>query len=140
MLLEFSDEKIVATIQVPFKITESDIENIIVTSLEGGSNYWMGIVVTTSEWEDRPKGKDGIPISQWTTKLLLEGKVIQLLDIEDVEDTVHSEEYQLTLEKLLNGIKQNYMERPFDCDIEDGDATTADCIIQYALFGKIVFG
>jgi len=140
MLLEFSDEKVIATIQIPHKVTESDIENIIVTSLEGGSNYWMGIVITTLGWEDRPKGKDGVPISQWATKLILEGRQIQLFDIEDEENTIHSEEYRLNLEKLIEGIKLNTIERPFDCDLENMDGTTVDCIVQYALFGKVVFG
>jgi len=140
MLLEFSDEKVVATIQIPLKITESDIENIIVDSFEGGSNYWMGVVTTTLGWEDRPKGENGVPISQWATKLILEGKQVQLFDIEDEEDTIHNEEYRLTLNKLLEGIKLNAIERPFDSDLENMDATTVDCIIQYALFNKVVFG
>jgi len=140
MLLEFSDEKVVATIQIPLQITESDIENIIVDSFEGGSNYWMGVDNTAPGWEDRPKGKDGVPISQWATKLLLEGKQVQLFDIEDEEDTSHNEEYRLNLNKLLEGIKLNATERPFDCNLEDMDATTVDCIVQYALFNKVVFG
>ena len=50
------------------------------------------------------------------------------------------EKYELTLEKLLNGIKLNTENRPDDCDIDDGDANTMDCIIQYGLFGDIIFG
>lgn len=57
-----------------------------------------------------------------------------------IGDVESEDEWELTLEKLLNGIKQNAAERPEDCSIEDGDAITADCILQYALFGEVVFG
>ncbi len=129
-MLEFSD-KVIGTVTVQKQITESDIENIVVTAFEGGCNYWMGLI-RTKEWEDKPKNE---PLSTWATKLLIEGKTIKLYDIEDDE-----EGWELTLEKVLKGIELNVVNRPFDCDLEDFDAYTADCIIQYALFGEIVYG
>ena len=56
------------------------------------------------------------------------------------EDAEEDEKYELTLEKLLNGIKLNVENRPDDCDIDDGDAETMDCIIQYGLFSDVIFG
>jgi hypothetical protein len=129
-MLEFSD-KVIGTVTVQKQITESDIENIVVTAFEGGCNYWMGLI-RTKEWEDKPKNE---PLGTWATKLLIEGKTIKLYDIEDDE-----EGWELTLEKVLKGIELNVVNRPFDCDLEDFDAYTADCIIQYALFGEIVYG
>jgi hypothetical protein len=41
---------------------------------------------------------------------------------------------------LSNGIKLNAIHRPHDADPDRGDATTCDCIIQYAMFGKVVYG
>jgi hypothetical protein len=130
-MLEFSDKKVIGTVLVPIQITEEDIENIIVTSFEQGSNYWLGLEVDYPEYEDRP---DDEPYSTWTTKLLLEGKEIHLYDIED-----DNEKWTLTLDKLMEGIKLNAKNRPFDSDIENGDATTADCIMQYALFNELVY-
>ncbi len=130
-MLEFTDN-VVGKVIVEIDITENDIENIIVTSFEGGSNYWMGLDNSRSEWKDRPEDE---PHSTWATKLLLDGKSVFVYDIED-----DKEEYELTLEKILNGIRQNAKERPFDSDLEKGDATTSDCIVQYALFGEVVYG
>lgn len=132
-MLEFKNKKI-ATIQVPREITEDDICNIIVSAFEGGSNYWMGLDNSKEEFNDKPKDE---PLSTWTTKLILEGKSIKLYDIEESEDDTN---WILTLDKILNGIKLNAINRKFDNDLENMDATTADCIIQYALFNEVVYG
>ena len=41
--------KVIGEIKV--EITESDIESIIVGSLEGGSSYWLGLDNTGEDWE-----------------------------------------------------------------------------------------
>lgn len=129
-MLEFT-EKVVGNIGT--EITESDIENIIVSSLEGGSNYWMGLDNSHPEFKDKPKGE---PLSTWTTKLIIDGKAIYFYDIEDPEE----KPLELTLQKMLNGIAQNAKERPFASNKNEWDACDADCIIQYALFGGLVYG
>lgn len=129
-MLEFSDEKVVATIQVPIQFTENDIDNIIVTAIEGGCKNWMGLI-KDENYKDKPKDE---PLSQWTTKLLLEGKTIHLYDVEDRE-----EKFELTLEKLIKGIQLNCVNRPDYSDKDNWDADDCDCIMQYALFGEIVY-
>lgn len=130
-MLNFDDKKVVGTVKKA--VTESDVENIMVTAIEGGSNYWMGIDNTTPEWADKPKEE---PISTWATKLLIEGKSVKFYDREQEMD---SEDWILTLEKLLKGYELNCEKRPWDSDLDNSDAETADCIVQYALFGKLVF-
>lgn len=129
-MLEFS-KNVIGIISLP--ITESDIENIITISFKGGSNYWMGLDDSTDIWINQP---ENISTSQWATKLILEGKSIKLYNIEQSDDDSN---WVLTLEKLLKGIELNAKCRSFDANLEDMDATTADCIIQYALFGKVVY-
>lgn len=126
---EFTHEltKEVKALRFPVETTVSaeEIENIIVSSLEGASAYWVGIDNTTPVWADEP---DDLPTSQYATQLLLEGKTIELYDIED-ED----EQWELDLQKLLKGIgkamSQGY-------DIEDD----VDEVLQLALFGELVYG
>lgn len=132
-MLEFTD-KVVGTATVTFKkeLTEQDIENIMVGALEGGIGYWAGLK-RTGVWVDKPESE---PTSTWATKLLLEGETILLYDIEDEGE----EYYPLTLKNLIEGVERNYEERPHDNDLENADAGTCDCIIQYALFDEIVFG
>ncbi|MCR8994599.1 hypothetical protein [Brevibacillus laterosporus] len=132
-MLEFTN-KVVGTAIIEKPLTEKDIEDIIVTAFEGGSNYWMGLDDSSDDMKAKPKGE---PWSTWSTKLILEGKPVKLYDKEGTED---DRDWVITLDKLINGYKLNFIERPHDCDLEQGDAGTADCILQYALFGKLVFG
>lgn len=120
--------------RISLDVTESDIENIVVSSFEGGSNYWMGLDNTGEKWNSRPKCE---PLSMWAVKILLEGGSVELYDIEDEDE---DKRFTLTLEGLVKGIELNAIERPFAANKEQWDAGDADCILQYALFGKVVFG
>jgi hypothetical protein len=132
-MLEFT-EKVIGKIQIPLEITEEDIDNIIVSSVEGGSNSWMGIDNSKPEFKNKPKDE---PIATWITKLILEGKTVYFYDCEEEEE---EEYFPLTLEKLLKGIELNIQERPFSNDKDNWDSVDTDCIIQYALFGKLIYG
>ena len=113
------------TFAVTTSITADKIENIVVTALECQSNYWAGIDNTTPEWNNAP---EDLPVSQFATQLLLEGKAIKLYDVED-ED----EQWELDLQKLLKGVG---IAMAAGDDIED----ECDNVIQYALFGELVYG
>lgn len=113
-------------------ITEEDVETVIVNCFEGGSTYWLGLNNSTEDWKEKPKG---VPLSTWATKLLLDGKTVNLYDIEDEEET-----WELTLEKLIKGFSLNATKRPKDSDLETGDSITTDSILQFALFGELVYG
>lgn len=106
-------------------ITAEEIENIIVSSLEGASSYWCGLDNTTPEWDNEP---EDLPASQYATQLLLEGKTIILYDIED-ED----ERWELTLPMILKGIGAA-ISRSYN--ITDD----VDEILQLSLFGEVVYG
>ena len=129
-MLEFSDTKIVGLYLVP--ATESDIEGIIVTAIEGGTGYWAMFDNATEAFKDKPKDE---PSATWATKILLEDGIITFVDEED-----DNAKYDLTIEKLLKGISLNARHRPFDSNLDNLDIITADCIIQYALFGELVYG
>ena len=113
-------------------LSGEDIENIIVTALEGGINYWAWLNNETPEWKLKP---DKMPVSQYATMLLLEGKHIIIGELEESETKTK----RLTLRKLLKGFSLNMTHRPHDADKDNMDAHSADCIIQYALFGDVVY-
>lgn len=132
---EFGEE-VVATVErkVVDNVTANDIETVIVNSFEGGSGYWLGLDTENEEsvWGNKPKG---VPYSTWATQMLLEGKTLHFYDVEE-----ESEKFTLNLEQLVLGFQLNAEKRPFDCDLSDGDATTSDCILQYGIFGQLVYG
>ncbi len=138
------------TIKVELEVIvmPEDIDDIICAALEGGIGYWACLDNSTEEFENAPEEET---VSETTSRLLKEGKTITLIDEEE------NERHELTLEKLLTGIKM-YLEdkqRPYNILADDlnsagkgtyeldccmVDADVADMIIQYAVFGEVVFG
>lgn len=130
MRMSNSDQNVVGKAHVTVGITQEDVEFAIVTSFEGGSNYWLAVNSSKPWWTDKPHDE---PLSMWASQLLLEGKTIYLCDREDSE-----EQWELTLKKLINGFSK-YIAR-YGMNRDKWDADTADSIIQYALFDKLVYG
>lgn len=130
--IKFSRDKVVGKAQVELLLTEKNIDTIMSLALEGGIGYWAVLNNSTPDFDSKPNNRF---TSEWATQLILDGKSIEFYDVEDEE-----ERWTLDLEKIVKGFTQNYKERPFDNNLENGDATTGDCIIQYALFGKLVYG
>lgn len=121
--------------KVTKKITEEDIENLIIDGLETGITYWAMLHNDTEEFEKYYNTTD-LATAEIVAKIILAGGSVKITDNEeDVEP-----EYDLTLDRLIVGIQKNAEERPWDCDLENYDATTCDCIIQYAIFDEVVFG
>lgn len=134
-MLEFKRDSVALSVEVKMNLSENDIETIIVNGFEGGVGYWVRHVddkIASGKGLRDGKPKDE-PLSTWVTKLLLEGETVYLIDDDD-------DKLPLDLERIGKGFSQNYQERPWDNNLEQGDATTADCIIQYAVFGKLVYG
>ena len=127
------------TATTEFKLTEEDIEDIVITALNGGIGYWACLDNTQPEFADQ--GDECT--DAWTAKILLNGGKVSLIDEED-DETV----YTLTLEKLLNGIKK-FVEDGMDAygafcpnhvDLCNIDTDVADSIVQLGIFDELVFG
>lgn len=119
--------------EINVELTQQDIDDIMAAALEGGINYWAGEAEVN---EDKR-------VADWGHEQIARGGVLVIHDIEDPGET-----WELTLEKFLNGFKL-WVENGGDeyGAIEDGkvdccniDASCADAIVQYALFGEPVFG
>jgi exonuclease V gamma subunit len=67
--------------------------------------------------------------------MLKKGDKVLMYDAED-----ESETWDLTLDKLLNGIKLTIENGYWSGKIDDIDGAIGDIIFQYALFNEIVFG
>lgn len=118
--------------EINVTLTEQDIDDIMVAALEGGINYWCDEAEVIEEKR----------VADWGHEQIARGGVLVLHDAES-DDT-----WELNLEKFLNGFKL-WVEVGGDQynAIEDGkldccniDAGCADEIVQYALFGELVFG
>jgi len=129
--------QVVFSLDHEIKLSAQDVNDIMVTALEGGINYWCGSA--------RPKDNDyklsGEDDEGLASDVLTKGGALILIDVEDEE-----EKNTLTLAKFLKGfqmfLKENNITIDRDGTIDTGeiDANWADNIIQYAVFGEIVFG
>ena len=115
------------------KLTQQDIDDIMVAALEGGINYWAGEAEVIEEKR----------VADWGHEQIARGGVLVIHDIEDPD-----EKWELTLEKFLNGFKlwvedsgdQYGAVQGSEVDCCNIDAGCADAIIQYALFGEVMYG
>lgn len=110
-------------ITITKKFTQEDIDDIMVSALEGGITYWCGRCEVVGEY-----------LGEYASEQLSRGGKLILHDTEDDEET-----WELDLEKLQKGIKRAIEEDAWDGDMNNYDEVTADIIVQYALFDEIVF-
>lgn len=130
-------ERFVCKVELNVVVTEEDIDDIMVTALKGGINYWC----REAEVIGKRLGEG------WGHEQIARGGILRLYD---AEEDAH---YDLDREKFLAGLKK-YLQHPlYEGTIEVGDneeamvldcgmidAPAADQIIQYAVFGDIVYG
>ena len=128
-------------VEIDLTLTDEDIGDLMCTALEGGIGYWACLDNTREEWKkyDDELDKD-LTLDEVAAMILIEGKSLYFIDVEDKKEI-----YELTLDKLFNGISKVVA---IDSTLlEDGrldlcsiDAEIADNIIQYGIFNELVFG
>lgn len=107
------------------KITEQEIEDIMVTALEGGINYWCDKV----EIKNNPTNKDH------ASEVIAYGGEL-ILHVEGKQWILNREMVLRGIEKAMDHFKYDSFKKFMD----EHDATTADVIIQFAIFYEIIFG
>jgi len=106
-----------ATISIT--LTDQEAEDILVTALEGGINYWADVISSGRN--------DGVLMAHIrpTEGDDFEPMLIHPGHIQQGVDRLCASECQWHVTDLLN---------------DNADATTADVIVQFAVLGDIIFG
>ena len=115
-----------------YTVTPQDIDDIMVTALDGGINYWCRKAEVVGEY-----------LGEYASDQISRGGSLILYDAES------SDHWELNLEKLLYGIQKAiednwfsdydwYVDGELDCCQIDADV--ADVIVQLALSDDVVFG
>lgn len=121
-------------VDMQIKVTGEDVDEIMTWALEDGISYWCDKVKPIGDY-----------LGEYAHEQISRGGKLMLYDFES------EEKYCLDLEKLLNGVKlwaknpvgSNCLEQidgrlVFDrCNL---DAVVCDAIVQYALFGAVIYG
>lgn len=128
-------------IQIIKEYETDDLVNILADAMMACSYWCSELDYERSEYKeakenllDEGMAEGNICFEEVLVGMLESGKSLYFIDAEDADEM-----YELTLEKLLKGIRLNAEQRPHDCDLENGDAITMDCIIQFALFDDVIF-
>lgn len=113
---------------VEHEIDDIMIDDICVTAFEGGINYWCDEAkILESSIPEKFIGMD-----LYASQAISRGASVELFDIEEEEI------WLLTPENFQKGLERCANE--WNLNLEDLDADDVDRIIQYALFGEIIFG
>ena len=128
-------------------LTVEDLEDIFTTAIESGYEgigYWGVLDNTTPEWDKAEKqitNKGETPyVGTVMVQVLLNGDALKFEDAEGEED---DSEWKMNIEKFKMGCTMYEKTRgSLTQKLKDGsfDAVEADCLMQYALFGEIIFG
>ncbi len=121
------------TIIVPIEIKRQDIEDLIVSAIEGGIGYWCREI----------KKKDS---EKWAGSYL--GLTLTIVEAVDDNNPTDDEEHildltQINLTQVMEGLTTMAKISPGhfgDFIADNADAITADAFIQATLFGEIRYG
>ncbi len=125
-------KKVEVKVEIRVELTQQDIDDIMVAALEGGINYWC----------DEAAVEGGEYLGKYASDQISRGGTLLLHDTD--EDAYR----KLDLEKFLKGFKlwlenggdQYGAVQGHEVDCCNIDAGCADEIVQYALFGEVVYG
>ncbi|HBK69377.1 MAG TPA: hypothetical protein DEP23_11180 [Ruminococcaceae bacterium] len=123
------DEKFGVTAILKIDLSTDDIDDIVCTALEGGINYWCCKAEVVGKY-----------LGEYASDQISRGGSLILYDSES------NDKWELTFDKLLKGVafwlasNHNLAIKNNRIDTCDIDGNAADFIVQYALFGELVFG
>ena len=118
-----------------FQFDDNDMLDII-SSATYDISYWGGVDNDANEWWDaRSELPKGSTFEDLMYHILKKGEKVIMFDVEDQDET-----WDLTLDKLLNGIKLTIENGYWTGNMNDIDGEVGDIIFQYALFNEIVYG
>jgi len=123
-------------------ITREILENIFVTAIEGGSNYWYFI-----NEENHEKMRRAVPVEKekcFSTALFMavydEAFDIDVHDIEDTEEKIGTLSIRTMFERLDDLLKDESYKWALLSEMEEqGDAISSDVVFQYLTMGEVVY-
>lgn len=122
--------------EIMVRLTQQDVDDIMVSALEGGICYWSDCVEVVDRY-----------LSEYASGQISRGGKLKV-HVDEPFDEANTEWYELDMEKFAQGFRL-WLENGGDrygavsngevdtCEI---DGEMADLIIQYALFGEVVYG
>lgn len=127
--------------KIEFEIDDSVLEDVFVTAIEGGSNYWYFLSDEAVRLIRKavPREEESC-LSIATFKAVMKGVEVPIHDAFDEEEQVGSislETMADRLSKLATSGERHHLLAHIE---ENGDADSADVVFQYLALGEVVYG
>lgn len=129
-------------ITIKQKLSKEILENIFITALEGGSNYWYYLTR-----EQVKKVREAVPdrslsLSEAIFKAVYEhGVSIEINDAEDEDEILGTISLETIQERIQARINDDSITWAINNEIqENGDASSSDVIFQVITLGEVTFG
>ena len=106
------------------KVTQQDIDDIMVAALEGGIDYWCQEAEVIEEKR----------VADWGHEQIARGGVLILHDAES------DDKWELDLWIQNGDDRYHALQKDGTLDCCEIDSDMADMIVQYAIFGEVQFG
>lgn len=135
------------TVATPVEISKKQVQSLLVSAFEGGSNYWTEsmryqFAPGTTSKDFKEGGKFTDPQDYFHPSQIIpfvEGCSIFIKEIEEAEN---QKEYELNIAALKRGLEimaSKYPHHWHDFVSENDDSITADVFLQCCLFGEVVY-
>lgn len=127
-------------IEFKIKISEESIQDLFVTAIEGGSNYWYFFGSNAVE-KSQMSDEDAFSMRIWDV-VMNKGELVHVHDIEDPDGmSIGMLERGLIINRLQKLIDEDIYTHAFkDLVDENMDANSADILFQYIALGDVVYG
>lgn len=127
--------------KIQIEIDDSVLEDVFVTAIEGGSNYWYFLSEDAVKLIRRvvPREEESC-LSVATFKAVMKGTIIPINDVENEEDIIGwigLDTMADRLSKLATSDNKWALQAHMN---EEGDSESADIVFQYLAMGEAVFG
>jgi hypothetical protein len=121
-------------------ITNEMIENVFVTAIEGGSNYWY--FIPDKEYDVIMLLEPLVPISIGLSRAVMVHRVnIDIHDVENDDELLGTLSYNKIKERLETAhADENIMRHLMAIVSDDYDAENADVVFQYLVMGEVIYG
>jgi hypothetical protein len=128
--------------KLEIELSREVLEDIFVTAIEGGSNYWYFLSKDAVKRIRQAVSREEVPYLSIATFIAVidHGVAVPINDVENEEDIVgwiSIETMQQRLQDLYNSENRWAIERHIN---EEGDADSADVVFQYMTMGEAIYG
>jgi hypothetical protein len=122
---------------------ELNLEDVFVTAIEGGSNYWywMSKESVLAVRSVVPKSEDACFSTALYKAVVDHGVKVPVYDAEEPDEELGVLDVSLFQERLEALSESESYSWALDEQMnEGGDANTSDVIFQWLLFGEVIYG